>query len=233
MRASLVLAGVVLLASACAEPVASPPDSASSGLPQLAAYPPHVLSWRAQPQSLAFQLDDGDSTALPQAPAQAAPGVIPLQSYQASFWVGNHRTTRLGIDYDGDLQPGRRPFLRLTVPPGSLDLWPDGRRFGPWDWVQVTVRVDSTQLVVHFSPTGLRFVPACPVLLELWYGGAGGDYDGDGDVDQDDARIEPDLHLWHQVEKDGPWAPLWSYHSVRGHYFMAPICGFSSYAISF
>lgn len=125
------------------------------------------------------------------------------------------------------------PFLRLKVPAGSLHEWPDGRRFGPRDSVEVTVRADSTQLMVRFSPGGLRFVPACPVLLEIFYGRARGDFNGDGVVNRADEKLQYRLRLWHQTQPDGSWARHVAEHVITQKSFKAPICGFSGYAISF
>ncbi len=234
MRTYLAVIGAALIVSACAEPVTAPPHSAApTSQPQLLAFPPHVLTWQTQSPSLVFDTGEGDSTDVAHAPAGTSSGAIPLQAYQATIRVWNPRGARLGIDYGGGYRSRPQPFLRLTIPPGSLYRRPDGRPFGPWDWVDVTAYVDSTLLAVHFAPSGLRFNPGCQVLLQLWYGGAGGDYNGDGVVDATDAQIEQNLQLWHQVEPGGPWEPLPAYHSVWGHYFLAHICGFSSYAISF
>lgn len=123
--------------------------------------------------------------------------------------------------------------MRLKVPPGSLHQWPDGRRFGSRDSVEVTVRADSTQLLVRFEPGGLRFVPACPVLLQIFYGQIRGDFNGDGAVNGADHRLRRRLRLWHQTQPEGAWEKHPAEHSLKGKWFKAPICGFSGFAISF
>jgi hypothetical protein len=182
---------------------------------------------------MVLELDAPEPPAIAQAPSASGElahgNVIPLEASVASFWVRNYKKTRLGIDYEGSSR-GSRPFLRLTIPERSLYRWPNGRTIGPWDAARITVQVDSTELVVHFAPSGLRFTPACEVLLELWYDGANL---GRGKGDDDDDEFLRGLRLWHQVEPGGGWAPIPAYHRVRGHYILARICGFSSYAVSF
>ena len=43
------------------------------------------------------------------------------------------------------------------------------------------------------EPTGLTFSAAHPAELDVWYDGAGSDFDGDGDADEDDEYIENEL----------------------------------------
>jgi len=160
--------------------------------------------------------------------AQAIPLPQPLETYWAGTWLANWRSAVLRIDYadeggDGEASSGRpsRPFLKLVLPRGALYRWPNGQPIKPWDWVWVTVRVDSEEVLVHFGPSGLQFTPACPVLLQIWYDRLGlADSSASG------------LKLWHR-ERGGEWVPLPAEQSPAEGWFKAKICGFSSYQISY
>ncbi len=222
------LLGSMLLALGCTETAGPPPTSAPAELPRAAVRPP-ALRWSGGPPALTATLEvEQDSLAETLGlVSQAAPLAQSLETYLAGFWVPNWRPSTLQISYaDNGGWPRRpgSPFLQMIVPRGALYQWPDGRPIGRWGLVPIVVAVDSQEVLVHFAPSGLQFTPACPVLLQIWYGRALGDSVSGADRTK--------LKLWHR-EPGGDWTVLPAENSPGEGWFRAKICGFSSYQISY
>lgn len=164
--------------------------------------------------------------------AMAAVAVKPapllgLTQYQATFWAVRGQSRSLQINYSA--AGGNAPFLRLTT---SDPTWIPGQ--GPLaagDSVLVTATVDPIALAVTFQPHGLLF--GAPASLEVWYGGANGDFNADGLVDGTDSYIESNLlGIWYQAETGEAWEPVAASRSVATKSFTALLEHFSGYSVA-
>jgi hypothetical protein len=82
---------------------------------------------------------------------------------------------------------------------------------------------------VSLEPTGLQFGE--PARLDLSYGGASGDLDGDGVTDASDAYIESQLlGMWYREGSDNPWSRIPDVHGQKS--FTSALPHFSEYAVS-
>jgi hypothetical protein len=123
------------------------------------------------------------------------------------------------------------PFLRLEIPKSALNRLPDGSGIAKGDSVLITVSVNNSQILVDLGPSGLTF--DSPAELEIWYGGADPDFNGDGVVDREDRRIERELlKFWYQDEHGGPWRAMKAKHSTKKKHFKVKLPHFSGYAVS-
>jgi len=155
------------------------------------------------------------------------PSNLSLTTYQATFWAVRGQSRSIQINYTaGD---GAQPFLRLTMT--DPVYVPGGGELAIGDSVLVTATVNSNNIAVDFQPTGLTFGKAAE--LQIWYGGAGGDLNGDGVVDSADAAIETQLlGLWYQADPTSPWAPIPATHSLSTKSFTAGLEHFSGYSVA-
>jgi len=84
---------------------------------------------------------------------------------------------------------------------------------------------------VSLEPTGLLFGE--PAQLQLSYGGADGDLNGDGVVDGSDAYIESQLlGLWYREGTDSTWEPIPAVQSLADKAFTSLLPHFCEYAVS-
>ncbi|HET7600753.1 MAG TPA: hypothetical protein VFK09_10695 [Gemmatimonadales bacterium] len=127
-------------------------------------------------------------------------------------------------------RPGERDsteFLRFEVHRRSL-LVPDG------DSVLITMTlVDPKSMIVEFQPAGLQFNPDDPAEAEFSYREANPDVDGDGIVDAQDTLLTPSFRIWKQETATDPWVPLSSDELQDLGTVVAPITGFTRYAIAY
>jgi hypothetical protein len=159
----------------------------------------------------------------------AAPGGLSLGRYAATFWAVRGQPRSAQINYLGATGDTSAPFLRLSITdpvyapgPGTL---------APGDSVLITLTIDPATIKVSLEPTGLLF--GDPAQLQLWYGGAGGDLNGDGVVDSVDARIESQLlGLWYREGAYSAWTPLSANHSILDQSFTSALLHFCDYAVS-
>jgi hypothetical protein len=158
-----------------------------------------------------------------------------LETYKVAFWAVRGEDRYVQINQVQEIY-GRTltsPYLRFDVPAKSLDAGPDGRDYEYGDSVLITITVDPTEMVAHYEPSGLRFEEDAPAVLQVWYDGANGDFDGDGDVDKYDAYIEARLlGIWMQQSPGYPWYRLPAEHSLSERWFRAQLRHFSGYAVS-
>jgi hypothetical protein len=120
------------------------------------------------------------------------------------------------------------PFLILTItdPVALADS-----TFAEGDSVLVTVTIDTTKVGVTLEPTGLQF--GDPAGLQLWYGGAEGDLNGDGVTDEADSYIETDLlGMSYREGTDAEWEPIPAIHLLEEKSFSVRLPHFSEYAVS-
>lgn len=225
-------AGILVVASlglaACSESVGPPPRALERSEISL-----RHLAWSSAIGTPTFVAARNEPVA--EGPEQAiATSAVPiLDNYEISFWARRGKTSGIEIRYqdpDGDW----KPYVQLTIPKDGLYRRPDGSLFGRGDSVLISVRVDTTRLLVHFEPTGLVFNPSAPAQLKLWYTGAGNDLDGNGVVDGADEYIRQVLlGVWVQERPGDPWESVAAAHSLDERMFTAALHHFSGYAVSY
>ena len=94
----------------------------------------------------------------------------------------------------------------------------------------MTVTIDPSNIKISLEPTGLLF--GNPAQLQIWYGGAGGDLNGDGVVDDADAWIEAQLlGMWYREGADGSCTAMPAAQSLADKSFTSALPHFSEYAL--
>jgi hypothetical protein len=162
----------------------------------------------------------------------SASGLPPLEAYELSFWAVSGQAATAHINYLTENNEVAR-YLTIFVPPSGLYRRPDGATIAHGDSLLITVSIDPAQLLVRFEPSGLVFNPSAPAQLEMLYGGAEGDLDGDGDVDADDGLIgETKLGLWFQQDVGDLWYSMTSLHEPDDQWFNTYLFHFSGYVVS-
>jgi hypothetical protein len=153
-----------------------------------------------------------------------------LDQFQVSVWAVRGQQRSVRINYLDTPGPAPQPFLRLDVTdPISA---PGIGAIAVGDSVLITVTVDPASILVQLEPSGIQF--GQPAHVQLWYGGAGGDLNGDGVVDGTDTDIETRLlHLWCQAGPAEPWAAIPAVRSALDKTFTADLGHFSNYAVAF
>jgi hypothetical protein len=222
-RTSVVIIAATVWLAACGDGVG--PPTGSSALNRV----PRHLRWSPQLGAPTFAVLGGER-GFEGLEAPGATTLLILDRYQAGFWARRGTSTGVEIRYhagDGTWQP----YIRLTIPSGSLKRWPNGSRFAGGDSVFITMALDSMQLVVQLEPTGLVFDQASPAQLDVWYTGADPDLDGNGVVNAADGYIESSgLGIWMQARPDRPWSAVSSTHWLDRKLFTANLGHFSGYA---
>jgi hypothetical protein len=222
-RRALIPLALALLAAGCSD------DRQPTAIQQPPAAAPHFLRW-ADPVSLRF-------SAVGAVSSPAAGGVlgaslsdgISLDRYTAAFWAVRGQERSVQINYLGSTGDTSFAFLQLTIAdpvyvPGRGDL-------APGDSVLIMVTIDPENIKVSLEPTGLRF--GDPAQLRISYGGADGDLNGDGVVDETDAEIEAQLlGLWYREGAESAWARISASQSVADKSFIGALQHFSEYAVS-
>jgi hypothetical protein len=154
----------------------------------------------------------------------------PLDQFQVRFTAVRGQTSSVQINYQGPAGSAAQPFLRLDVTdpvfvPGRGDL-------SPGDSVTMTVTVDPVNVLVNLEPSGIRF--GQPAALSMWYGGAGGDLNGDGVVDRADADIESGpLTIWCLENPGDPWWAMSTVRSTLDRTLIVDLQHFSNYAVAY
>ena len=152
-----------------------------------------------------------------------------LDQYAVSFWAVRGESRSIQINYRSSIDDSTHPFLKLTTT--DPQFVPGIGQLAMGDSVLVTVRVDTTRIGVSLEPTGLLF--GAPAELKVWYGGAGGDLNGDGVVDSTDAAIEGSvLGLWYREGQADSWTNLPAAQSLEEKSFTYAIPHFSEYFIA-
>ena len=161
--------------------------------------------------------------------ASLSDGVLSLDRNTATFWAVRGEPRTVQINYLSATGDTSAPFLRLTITdpvyvPGIGDL-------APGDSVEITVTIDPTTIMVSLEPTGTLF--GDPSQMQISYGGADGDMNGDGVVDGTDATIEQQLlGMWYS-EGGAAWTRIPATQSLADKSFTAALAHFSLYAVSF
>lgn len=223
VRRALIPLALALFAAGCSDE--RHPTAVQQPLPQA----PHFLRWAGsvRPQFTAVGPPSGPS----------ADGVLlaslsdglSLDQYTATFWAvrGEHRSVQ--INYLSSTGDTSSPFLRLAdVDPAYV---PGFGELAPGDSVLITVTIDPHEIRVSLEPTGLLFDE--PAQLHISYGGADGDLNGDGVVDETDAGIESQLlGMWYREGAENAWTRISAAQSLSDKSFTSALQHFSDYAVS-
>jgi hypothetical protein len=234
------------LALACTEGTG---PSFDEGLAEAAVVPQtqlHHVKWAMADTPQQFTVVGGTpEMQVLQAAAVGSSGGYQLDNYQVSFWAVKGQDRAVQINYVQEYQTLSlawdasysktitSPYLRFTVPAGALDEGPNGEEYEHGDSVQITITIDPTDMVAHYEPSGLEFDDDDPAVLQVWYTGANGDYDGDGYVTKEDSYIESNLlGMWWQQGPGYPWYRMPGEQSLSERWFRAELEHFSGYAVS-
>jgi len=153
---------------------------------------------------------------------------LSLDQYTVSFWAVRGEARSVQINYRSSIDNQTHPFLSLTTTDPAFV--PGVGEVAVGDSVFITVTVDTTKIGVQLEPTGLQFGAAAQ--LQIWYGGANGDMNGDGVADSADAAIEAQLlGLWYR-ESDEPWTPVPASQSLEEKSFTYGLPHFCEYAVA-
>lgn len=154
---------------------------------------------------------------------------LSLDTYSTSFWAVRGEARSVRIHYRSAAGDDSNPFLSLTIT--DPVFVPGIGALAAGDSVLITVGVDTTNLGVSLEPSGTQF--GAPSELRIWYGGAGGDLNGDGQVDATDAYIERQLlSVWYR-EGESPWSLIPAAHSLEEKSFTTGLQHFSLYFLGF
>jgi hypothetical protein len=224
VRRFLVPLALALFAARCSDsgphPTAPQPSVATA---------PHLLRWAGStaPQfSAVGALSGRGANGLLLATASYQ---LSLYQYAASFWAVRGQQRSVGINYLSSTGDTSAAFLRLST--GDPAYVPGVGTLAPGDSVLITVTVDPMNIKVSLEPTGLLF--GNPAQMQIWYGGAGGDLNGDGVVDSTDAYIESQLlGLWYREGTASAWARIPAVQSASDKSFSSALSHFSEYAVS-
>ena len=125
-------------------------------------------------------------------------------------------------------------FVRLKIGSATLLARPDGSPVAQGDSVLITMRVvDPALLLVEFQPSGLQFNPVEPAELEMKFGQADDDLNGDGTFDGADEALISSLGIWRQELPGLPFVRLSSSLFTSLTSCDAKITGFTRYALAY
>jgi hypothetical protein len=152
-----------------------------------------------------------------------------LEQYAVSFWAVRGESRSVQLNYSSAIDGTTHPFLVLTTT--DPQFVPGVGELAMGDSVLINVTVDTTKIGVTFEPSGLQF--GAPAELKVWYGGAGGDLNGDGVADSTDAAIEAKLlGLWYREDQVDSWTHLPAVQSLDEKSFTYSLPHFCEYAIA-
>jgi hypothetical protein len=229
VRRFLIRLALALLAAGCSDKIG----------PQPLAQAPRFLQWAGPfpPQFSAVDTLSGrgrDGVRLASAPSglsldlAPSPSGLSLDKYATTFWAVRGQQRAVQVNYLSFTRDTTSPFLRLaSVDPSYV---PGRGNLAPGDSVLITVTIDRYDIKVSLEPTGLRFDN--PAGLRIWYGGAGGDMNGDGLVNAADATIEHQLlGMWYREGADTLWTKITAAQSLGDKSFTSALQHFSEYAV--
>lgn len=220
LRRSLLVFALALSVARCADQPTAVQAPAAVNAPA----GPQFLRWAETPQFTArTDAHPRRSGTIAQTPP------LSLDQYVVSFWAVRGESRSVKINYSSSIDTEPSPFLVLTTT--DPQFVPGVGELAVGDSVLVTVTVDTSKIGVRFEPTGLLF--GAPAQLQIFYGGAGGDLNGDGVVDSVDLRIESQLlGLWYREAQSDPWTHLSSAQSLEDKSFEYGLPHFSEYAVA-
>ena len=155
---------------------------------------------------------------------------ISLEHYSVSFWAVRGEARSVQINYLDSNGGTEHPFLLLTTTDPEFD--PARGELAQGDSVLITVTVDTTNVGLTLEPSGLRF--GTPAQMQIWYGGAGGDLNGDGVADSTDAYVESQLlGLWYREGTVDEWTQVSATQSLQDKSFTYALPHFCEYELSY
>lgn len=215
----------LLLVSALALSVARCADQPMAVKSPAASPQPQFLKWAGATPEFTAKIDPRSR----RSGAMALTPPLSLDQYSVSFWAVRGESRSVQINYSSSIDEENHPFLMLTAT--DPRFVPGVGELAMGDSVLITVIVDTTKIGVVLEPTGMQFGE--PAEMQIWYGGAGGDLNGDGVADSIDAQIEAQLlGLWYREDSADPWTPLSATQSLAEKSFRYGLAHFSEYAVA-
>ena len=185
---------------------------------------PHFLRW-AEPPQFSARIDSRAR----RSGTMALTPPLSLDQYQVSFWAVRGESRSVQINYSSSIDTETHPFLVLTTT--DPQFVPGVGELAMGDSVLITVSVDTSKIGVTLEPSGLQF--GAPAQMKIWYGGAGGDLNGDGVADSSDSAIEAKLlGLWYREEASDTWTQLGASQSLDDKSFTYALPHFCEYEIA-
>jgi hypothetical protein len=216
VRPSLLVFALALSVARCADqPTAVKPPTTG----------PQFLRWAGPTPDFSSRT----STRVRRSGTMALTPPLSLDQYAVSFWAVRGESRSIQINYLSTIDEATYPFLVFTATdplfvPGVGEL-------ALGDSVLITVTVDTTKIGVRLEPSGLQF--GTPAELKMWYGGAGGDLNGDGVADAADAAIEQTLlGLWYREDQADAWTQITASQSLEEKSFTYALPHFCEYAVA-
>jgi len=217
VRRSLMVLVLALSVARCADQPTAVKAAAAPAAPQ-------ALRWAQAPQFTA-RLD----ARARRSGTMALTPPLSLDQYQVSFWAVRGESRSVQINYSSSIDSETHPFLLLTTT--DPQFVPGVGELAMGDSVLITVTVDTSKIGVTLEPTGLQFGE--PAQMNIWYGGAGGDLNGDGVADSTDSKIEAMLlGLWTREDESDPWTKLGASQSLDEKSFTYALPHFCEYEIA-
>src|SRR3989442_5975803 len=181
VRRSLIPLVLALFAARCADG----PHPTAVQQPLTPA--PHFVQWAggSAPQFTATGALSGGGGGVKGLALASMAGGLSLVQNTASFWAVRGQSRSVQLNYLSAFGDSTQPFLLLTIT--DPDSAPGVGAFAVGDSVLVTVTVDTAKIGASREPTGLLFGE--PAQLQIAYGGAAGDLNGAGVLDEPGAYI--------------------------------------------
>ena len=185
---------------------------------------PQFLRW-AEPPQFSARID----ARARRSGTMALTPPLSLDQYQVSFWAVRGESRSVQINYSSSIDTDTHPFLVLTTT--DPQFVPGVGELAMGDSVLITVSVDTSKIGVTLEPSGLQF--GAPAQMKIWYGGAGGDLNGDGVADSTDSAIEAQLlGLWTREDASEPWTQLGASQSLDEKSFTYALPHFCEYVVA-
>ncbi len=155
---------------------------------------------------------------------RAAPGAPPLAVNEISFVAVAGQDHDVRIEYSNGEE-----CLRFRLDDDALTRRPDGTPMNEGDTITIRIRVvDSGYFNFEFQPAGLQFDE--PAELRVNYQFAHPDFNGDGEVDEDDEDFE--FGVWRQEMPGQAWEPIGGARLHDLTEVRAELDGFTRYALA-